>query len=665
MKLTTKLGVLLCLPLMLLAGCATTGKKADAPEAAKTEATTKTAEAKTEEAAPAETAVEATSDDVAEFDEDEDAPEAFLAHSKHVTLPDTSSKVMTVPQPLKYEALTAPEFVRRMGNGINLGNTLEAYRGTSLHVGDNPEKFETFWGQPVTNQAMMDGYKKAGFDSIRIPVAWTNAINYESGDYTIDTKYLDRVETVVNYALNAGLIVLFNDHWDGGWWGMFGSADMETRKDAMDLYVSMWTQLANRFKNYSDDVIFEGGNEEIGSRLNDVNVATDGGQLSDDEYYAQANVINQAFVDTVRKTGGNNAKRFLLIPGLNTNIADTNDERFVMPKDPSNDKCKLIVDVHYYTPWSFCGDNASVSNWGTTKEVSQMKAMSGFVDNGYGVIIGEYMVPPQKDNSIKKGHTGWLNNFLDNCDLYNYCPMLWDTGGNTTRYYGIYDRSLCKIFNDDLAKIYAERNYASQSKLTLAQITSTAQNNIDDRFDNSPELLSDNPFVGDATKSVAWIMYNSQDWGVTYSVGDQYNPDSKTDGLKVTDVEITGEGTYTVGLDFSGIAPDGSGTARSFAFSALAISNGETLFPDYVIDIKEITVNGQPYKLTAKPYTSSDDGRCTRSNLYNEWVKKLPDDARTADGSLDGAKATIVEQKAAALQSMKTLTVTFHWGPKK
>jgi endoglucanase len=241
--------------------------------------------------------------------------------------------------------------------------------------------------------------------------------------------------------------------------------------------------------------------------------------------------------------------------------------------------------------------------------------------------------------------------------------MLWDTGGKASdRYYGMYDRTLCKIFNEDIATIYKERSYAAQSKFTAEQIATTAQNNIDDRSDNAPELLSDNPYVGKTDKAVSWIMYNSQDWGVTYSVGDQYNPDSKTDGIKPTDVEITGEGTYTVGLDFTGI--DG-GAARSFAFSALAISNGETLFPGYVIDIKEIKVNGKPYSLTAKPYTSSDDKHCTRTNIYNEWVKKLPDDARTMDDDLTEAKATIVSQKDEDLQAMKTLTITFYWGPKK
>ena len=71
---------------------------------------------------------------------------------------------------------------------------------------------------------MITGMKNAGFDTLRIPVAWTNAMDYESGDYTIREDYLNRVEEIINYALIENMYVVINDHWDGGWWGMFGSA---------------------------------------------------------------------------------------------------------------------------------------------------------------------------------------------------------------------------------------------------------------------------------------------------------------------------------------------------------------------------------------------------------------------------------------------------------
>ena len=69
-------------------------------------------------------------------------------------------------------------------------------------------------------------------------------MDYENGDFTISPAYLERVGEIVNYALDADMFVVFNDHWDGGWWGMFGSADEATRQKAMDLYVSMWTQIS-------------------------------------------------------------------------------------------------------------------------------------------------------------------------------------------------------------------------------------------------------------------------------------------------------------------------------------------------------------------------------------------------------------------------------------
>src|SRR5690606_7900187 len=127
---------------------------------------------------------------------------------------------------------------------------------------------------------------------------------YESGDYAIKKAYMDRVEEIVNYALDADMYVVINEHWDGGWWGMFGSATSETRDKAMDLYVSMWSQIAERFKNYSEKLIFESGNEELGNRLNDVDISKDSGALDENERYETTNRINQTFVDLIRRSGG-------------------------------------------------------------------------------------------------------------------------------------------------------------------------------------------------------------------------------------------------------------------------------------------------------------------------------------------------------------------------
>lgn len=581
------------------------------------------------------------------------------AKEKERVLHTSANGIETMDNGYMRKDLSASELTVLMGNGINLGNTMEAYGRISLGTEAPVSGYETFWSQPVTTQEMITGMKNAGFDTLRIPVAWTNAMNYESGDYTIREDYLNRVEEIINYALNENMYVVINDHWDGSWWGMFGSASEETRQKAWDLYTSMWTQIAERYKEYSDYLIFESANEELGNRLNDTDVAADSGTLSADECYEMTLKINQKFVDIVRGTGGNNESRFLLIAGYNTDVDMTTDDRYIMPTDPANEVNKLILSVHYYTPWGYCG-NESLSLWGTKRNYGEMnsllESLTKFTDQGYGIIIGEYGVLVKSDGTLKKNAALYYKNFLDNCDLYNFCPLLWDCNN-------LYNRQDCKIIDDEIAALYKERAYANEAAMTdeeKAARPDKIKAEMDQAYADAPAAFDDDAIDLDDSTSVAWIMINSSDWNVMYSVGDVYDPGAKTDGLVATDVEITGEGTYTVSLDFTGVP---GGYANGMAFSALAIGNGELLYPGYTVNITEVLVNGEPYTLTAKPYTTSDDARCTRVNLYNEWVTQVPDDARTPDGDTTGISPVIVDN--ADLTHMETLSITFEYAPGK
>ena len=581
------------------------------------------------------------------------------AKEKERVLHTSANGIETMDNGYMRKDLSASELTVLMGNGINLGNTMEAYGHISLGTEAPVSSYETLWSQPVTTQEMITGMKNAGFDTLRIPVAWTNAMDYESGDYTIREDYLNRVEEIINYALNENMYVVINDHWDGSWWGMFGSASEETRQKAWDLYTSMWTQIAERYKEYSDYLIFESANEELGNRLNDTDVAADSGTLSADECYEMTLKINQKFVDIVRGTGGNNESRFLLIAGYNTDVDMTTDDRYIMPTDPANEVNKLILSVHYYTPWGYCG-NESLSLWGTKRNYGEMnsllESLTKFTDQGYGVIIGEYGVLVKSDGTLKKNAALYYKNFLDNCDLYNFCPLLWDCNN-------LYNRQDCKIIDDEIAALYKERAYANEAAMTdeeKAARPDRIKAEMDQAYADAPAAFDDGAIDLDDSTSVAWIMINSSDWNVMYSVGDVYDPGAKTDGLVATDVEITGEGTYTVSLDFTGVP---GGYANGMAFSALAIGNGELLYPGYTVNITEVLVNGEPYTLTAKPYTTSDDARCTRVNLYNEWVTQVPDDARTPDGDTTGISPVIVDN--ADLTHMETLSITFEYAPGK
>ncbi|MCR5586928.1 MAG: glycoside hydrolase family 5 protein, partial [Lachnospiraceae bacterium] len=283
-----------------------------------------------------------------------------------------------------------------MGQGINVGNTMEATKAVAdLSKYTEATQFEQAWGASLTSPEYIEALQTYGINTIRIPVAWASMTS-DDGEYTISPKMLGRVEQIVNYALNAGMYVIVNDHWDYGWWGEFGQITKvesgentnfweyagETTEfswdvdgdgteeiykyntEAMKRYTSYWKQITERFKGYSDHLIFESANEELGPNLN-LPIGASGltedsgvkGSLGSDALYAVSNVINQTFVDLVRESGGNNAYRHLLIAGYNTNIKNTYNDKYVMPKDTEeNGTTKLSVSVHFYDPWAYCGD---------------------------------------------------------------------------------------------------------------------------------------------------------------------------------------------------------------------------------------------------------------------------------------------------------------------
>lgn len=572
-----------------------------------------------------------------------------------------SAEEAVVDNGVMREGLTALEATRLMGNGINLGNTLEACDNNVGIKTNAPLSYETHWGQPKTTQAMIDGMKAAGFDTIRIPVAWmTNATHLYEGDYTIDADYMDRVEEVVRYARKAGMYVIINDHWDGGWYGMFGSESAETRALAMEAYKGMWQQIAERFRDYSDYLIFESANEELGGRFDENSplycsdsVVT---YLTDDERYALTNEINQTFVDVVRATGGNNATRFLLIAGYSTDINQTCDDRFQMPKDTVDSK--LMVSVHYYDPWSYCGASSAVSatKWGKVSDYEyldqQLEKMTKFTEAGYGVVIGEYGALPCSDG-LKDNTLAYHTAFLDACTKYDLTNCLWDCSG-------LYKRVSQTFADDDILAMYQEKRQANEEGQDYADVQAAAAAEAAAAAAEAPVTFQQDAVVVDDQTALAWIMWNDGSWALTHSVGDTYNADAISEGLVATNAIITGEGKYTVGLDFTGTA---QGYSASVAFAAIGISNGEALYPNYLVNIKEVRINGEIYRLKGRAYTTSDDGVCTRVNLYNEWVTSVPKTARLPGGNLAGATPTPINRNDAVIAEIKTIEIDFEYVP--
>ncbi len=393
-------------------------------------------------------------------------PEATDPSGQNTPEPDVSASSKPISTAIPGTGTTeqsrdAFELVHNMGLGINLGNTMEAYRAGA----STTAQLETYWGQPITTQAMITGMRKAGFRSLRIPVSWSSMMSND-GNYTINPKLLQRVEEIMQYAFNEDMYVIINIHWDGQWWGQFGDKDSSVREKAWARYEAFWTQICDYYQDYSDHLIFESANEELGERLNDewndISSSEKPGILTKDECYQTVNEINQKFVDIVRASGGNNAKRFLLIAGYDTDIDMTCDSRYVMPQDTIAGR--MMVSVHYYSPPTYCisGDpNNSwgyMASWGTDDDIAAMKTQlalmkRSFVDQGIPVVIGEYGVTDAKaDNGTyvrKEGRDLFFQTLCDYAVNNGMCPMLWNTDN-------VYDKSSCKLKNETEAAIYLQ-----------------------------------------------------------------------------------------------------------------------------------------------------------------------------------------------------------------
>lgn len=343
--------------------------------------------------------------------------------------------------------ISTMELVRDMGIGINLGNTLEAC-GDWID-GKDTSSYETAWGSPIITKEMIQGYKDAGFGVLRIPVAWSNMMA-DDGNYNISKDYMNRVTEVVNWALDSKLYVIINIHWDNGWVNKFP----ENKTECMKRFEKMWTQISEQYKDYSDYLMFESQNEELGwETLWNKWSGTDNGKA---ESYNLVNEINQKFVDVVRKSGGNNDKRHLLISGYNTGIDVTCDPLFKMPSDPAE---RCAVSVHYYSPSTFAilEEDAdwgkAQSTWGTEQEIADLNRemdmmKSSFVDKGIPVIIGEYGCPTK--NKEAESVMRFLTSVCEAAYSRQMCPVLWDTPG------GRYDRIECKMADAELNKKLCE-----------------------------------------------------------------------------------------------------------------------------------------------------------------------------------------------------------------
>ena len=315
--------------------------------------------------------------------------------------------------------LDAWNAAKLMGIGTNIGNTLE-----------NTKTWETGWGNPRITKAYIQKLAALGFRTVRLPVAWDAYAHHGR----IDADKLARVGEIVDWVRQAGMLCVVNIHWDGGWIDSddkkrFAKTYHTFSAEAERKYRSYWSQIAGHFADRDQHVIFEGLNEE-----------TDfSGTGSEEKAYATLAHVNQLFIDTVRKSGGNNATRPLIITGYSTDIVKTTDRRFSLPTDSVPHR--LLLSVHYYTPWAFAGMDRDDGGqkmqptWGSEADVAELNRLFDRMGDfshrkDIPVFLGEFAPNPLKDRASR---VRWMLAVAQGALARQMVPILWETGADISR----------------------------------------------------------------------------------------------------------------------------------------------------------------------------------------------------------------------------------------
>lgn len=401
MKVWKKKGLALLLSAVMVLSMAACGDKTTTPEVIPTVAPTATA-VPTE--APATPTAEPTATTAPTA-----TPEPTATPTPEPTATPVPTEVPAASGIEPFRSLSEDEMVAEMGTGWNLGNTMDG------HTGFTP--LETLWQPYVTTKELITAVHDAGFNTVRVPITWGNMIDDEN-NYAINEQWMARVQEIVDYCVSQDMYCIINIHHDGAeqtGWLRVGAEDLAPVKEK---FSAVWKHIAERFKDYDEHLIFEAMNEVVGPDNTDAGIKKDMQVIME---------LNQIFVDTVRATGGNNAVRWLSVPGRYTNIINTTNEvyGFEMPTDVAG---HLFLAVHDYD-WLF-GLAENMTNRTYSEKSAQnleanMQKLGRFIEAGYPVILGEYGAI-DKNNTLERAYYAEAVNYM--CKKLGIVPVWWDAG---------------------------------------------------------------------------------------------------------------------------------------------------------------------------------------------------------------------------------------------
>lgn len=314
--------------------------------------------------------------------------------------------------PLGWE--TAAVAVSNIKIGWNLGNTLDS-NGTWI-TSEDPKDTETAWGNPVTTPELIQAIKDGGFNAVRVPVTWWQHMD---DNWMVKEAWMNRVEEVVNYVLDAGMYCILNVHHDTGQSDVaWLKADLDNYEEINTKFASLWTQVAERFNSYDEKLLFAGYNEMLDKNQSWTS--------TDESGYKALNQLAQVFVTTVRATGGNNVARNLIVNTYSSDPGEKTVSNFILPTDQYPNH--LITEVHVYAPGNFTNiggeDDTSVWTADGERELDEIMTRLNdyFVSKGIPVIIGEFGAH-DKDNESEQAK--YASYFVKAAKQHNIASFWW------------------------------------------------------------------------------------------------------------------------------------------------------------------------------------------------------------------------------------------------
>ncbi len=543
--------------------------------------------------------------------------------------------VLIFSTPILNAQIEPYQMVKKMGRGINLGNVLSA-------------PVEGNWS-PIVMQQYFTDVAAAGFTNVRIPMDFfgvrttgdtsvysdtagtSDSYTGTSADYVLNAAYLDRVEEVIDWGLSAGLIVSLDFHGadlKSEFLNRFHTTNTEYTDPTSARRVAdnqkfrvIWTQIADLFKNHSEDLLFEIINEPYFEMSK-----------------AEMNTLNTDILAIIRGSGGSNETRNVIITGGGANSHEAPLQ--IAASIITNDNY-LIATFHYYQPFNFTSssaDSRDIESWGSTSDKNTLSARFEEVltwsnSNNIPVFVGEfgadntggYKYSTGDLNTIGGNATGYADGGPDNASRVEFHRYIAEQSINRGFSFSVWDAG-----PKSNKTIHMRQDSPSSLNYNIANFS---VNTYNPKSTNVSAVLDTSTWVEDVKNA----LFSSGTWPLCYGPSTNslvLNPDFECGFDTNWSFNVSGATAAAIYSDATTEAKNGLVGAKidvttKDVYNKVILSN-ETYIKDLTgkkITVKafakSVALSGQSFKIRVKSVVNGNNSYVSSSafNLTNSYFE--------------------------------------------